>query len=103
MPTVLSNVRYQGQPGRHLLALSSSQFDPTETWAAPDLRSAKALFVPWSSVISYLALHGHAPAGGSHGNSHPTTRTYTRTGRRGGHLADRSASAAGADACGRIS
>jgi hypothetical protein len=29
--------------------------DPTETWAAPDLRSAKALFVPWSGVISYIA------------------------------------------------
>ena len=31
MPTVLINVRYQGQLGRHLLTRSSSQFDPTET------------------------------------------------------------------------
>src|ERR1700736_6827234 len=31
MPTVSGNVRYQGQPGRHLLTLSSSQYDPTET------------------------------------------------------------------------
>jgi hypothetical protein len=27
-PTASSNVRYQGQPGRHLLAPSFSQFDP---------------------------------------------------------------------------
>ena len=25
------NVRYQGQPGKHMLALSSSQFDPERT------------------------------------------------------------------------
>ena len=34
VPTASSNVRYQGQPGRHLLAMSSSQFDPTETSAS---------------------------------------------------------------------
>jgi hypothetical protein len=28
------NVRYRGQPGRHLLTLSSSQFDPRPTSAA---------------------------------------------------------------------
>jgi hypothetical protein len=28
VPTASSNVRYQGQPGRHLLALSFSQSDP---------------------------------------------------------------------------
>jgi ABC-type uncharacterized transport system substrate-binding protein len=44
--------------------LSSSEIDPTETWAAPDFHRARALFVPWSSVISYLALHGHNPVGG---------------------------------------
>jgi hypothetical protein len=27
------DVCYEGQPGRHLLALSSSQFDPFRTWA----------------------------------------------------------------------
>jgi hypothetical protein len=26
--TALSKVRFQGQPGRHLLALNSSQFEP---------------------------------------------------------------------------
>jgi hypothetical protein len=30
-PTALSKVRSQGQPGRHLLSLSSSQFDPERT------------------------------------------------------------------------
>jgi hypothetical protein len=30
MPDV--NVRYRGQPGKHMLALSSSQFDPTQTF-----------------------------------------------------------------------
>jgi hypothetical protein len=35
MPTALRNVRYQGQSGKHLLALSSSGFDPIS-----DLRSA---------------------------------------------------------------
>src|SRR4051812_44675112 len=28
VPTALSKVRFQGQPGRHVLALSFSQFDP---------------------------------------------------------------------------
>jgi hypothetical protein len=31
VPTASSNVRYQGQPGRHLLAMGSSQFDPERT------------------------------------------------------------------------
>jgi hypothetical protein len=26
-----ANVRYEGQPGKHMLALSSSQFDPERT------------------------------------------------------------------------
>jgi hypothetical protein len=34
MPTALGNVRFQGQRGRHMLALSSSQFDPPQTLAA---------------------------------------------------------------------
>ena len=29
-----------------MLNVSSSHFDPTETWAAQDFRSAKALFAP---------------------------------------------------------
>jgi hypothetical protein len=28
VPTALTNVRFLGQPGSHLLTLSSSQFDP---------------------------------------------------------------------------
>jgi hypothetical protein len=31
VPTALSKVRFLGQPGRHLLALSFSQFDPSAT------------------------------------------------------------------------
>jgi hypothetical protein len=34
MPTPLRNVRSQGQTGNHVLALSFSGFDPTETLAA---------------------------------------------------------------------
>jgi hypothetical protein len=33
VPTVLSNVRFQGYFGRLLLGLSSSQFDPERTWS----------------------------------------------------------------------
>jgi hypothetical protein len=33
LPTALRKVRFQGQAGRHLLALSSSQFDPNRTSA----------------------------------------------------------------------
>src|SRR5258708_18515425 len=32
MPTASSNVRFQGQLGKHLFSLSFSQFDPTETF-----------------------------------------------------------------------
>ena len=31
MPTALRNVRYQGQSGKHVLALSFSGFDPEQT------------------------------------------------------------------------
>jgi hypothetical protein len=31
VPTVLGNVRFQGQSRRHVLTLSSSDFDPSET------------------------------------------------------------------------
>ena len=31
MPTAVRDVRSQGQSGKHMLGLSSSQFDPTET------------------------------------------------------------------------
>jgi len=33
MTTALRNVRSRGQSGKHLLALSSSDFDPTRTFA----------------------------------------------------------------------
>src|SRR5258708_31240961 len=33
MPTASSNVRIRGQSGKHMLVLSSSQFDPNETSA----------------------------------------------------------------------
>src|SRR5690348_17315473 len=89
------------KPARKVRCPSNSP--QTETWAAPDLRGTKALFVPCSSVISYPALHGLASAGGSHGNSHPTTRIYTRTGRRGGNMAARGAGATGGVARDRIS
>jgi len=36
MPTASSNVRFQGQLGKHLLALSFSQFDPNETFPGPE-------------------------------------------------------------------
>jgi hypothetical protein len=42
MPTALRNVRYQGQSGSHMLALSFSGFDPKLTWAAWPLMSAVA-------------------------------------------------------------
>jgi hypothetical protein len=35
-----SNVRYQGQPGRHLLAMSSSQFDP-HVWSGRALQEVR--------------------------------------------------------------
>jgi hypothetical protein len=36
VPTELSKVRFRRQSGRHLLTLSSSQFDPEPTWGAED-------------------------------------------------------------------
>src|SRR5712664_4354336 len=36
MPTALSNVRVRGAGGKHLLVLSSSQFDPERTLIAED-------------------------------------------------------------------
>jgi hypothetical protein len=38
--------RFGVEIGHHRLIASISAFDPTETWAAQDFRSAKALFVP---------------------------------------------------------
>ncbi len=35
MPITLRDVRFQGQSGKHMLALSFSGFDPTRTLGAP--------------------------------------------------------------------
>src|SRR4029453_10726561 len=68
--------------------------DPTETWAAQDFRSAKALFVPSlkRDIVPSIACT-RPPTGGSHGNPPPTARIHIHTGRRG-VVAARSASAA---------
>ena len=52
MPTASSNVRVREQSGKHMLAMSSSQFDPTETLAAPNGNTLDAGFSP----IKVLAL-----------------------------------------------
>jgi hypothetical protein len=39
MPIASSNVRVRGQSGKHLLALSFSQFDPMPTLGADTARS----------------------------------------------------------------
>jgi hypothetical protein len=46
LPILHNHVRLARQTGNHLNLLSISADDPTETWAAQDFRSAKALFVP---------------------------------------------------------
>ncbi len=51
MPTVLSNVRFQGA-GRYLLILSSSQFDPYQTWVT---EQAHLKFLFWSQPLSARA------------------------------------------------
>jgi hypothetical protein len=42
MPTALRNVRYQGQSGKHVLALSFSGFDPERTFLDLDLSRSAA-------------------------------------------------------------
>jgi hypothetical protein len=64
MSLISLNVRFQGQPGPHLLAVSFSQFDPTETWAAQEFRSAKALFVPSLKRDIVLSIGMHTTSGG---------------------------------------
>src|SRR5713101_6163043 len=44
MPTASSNVRFQGQLGKHLLALSFSQFDPLRTWGIAGRRPTIVLY-----------------------------------------------------------
>src|SRR3954451_11662989 len=79
----------------------TAEVDPTETWAAQDFRSAKALFVP-SLKRDIVPFYWHAhdlQREGSHGNPHPTARIHIHTRRYGGRVAARGARAAaeGAD------
>src|SRR5215510_1229928 len=77
--------------------------DPTETWAAQDFRSAKALFVPSlkRDIVPLLHAHNLRPEG-SHGNPHPTARIHVHTGRRSSCVAARGAGAAGGNSGGWI-
>jgi hypothetical protein len=50
MPTLLRDVRFQGQSGKHVLALSFSGFDPQETSRAQNLRHA---FIPSNSPFEF--------------------------------------------------
>src|SRR5262245_30669010 len=71
--------------------------DPTETWAAQDFRSAKALCVP-SLKRDIVPLYWHAHdlrREGSHGNPHPAARIRIHTGRRSSRVAGCGARAAG--------
>src|SRR3954464_7304914 len=72
--------------------------DPSETCAAQNLRSAKAVFVPSlkRDIVPSIACT-RPPAGGSHGNPPPTARIHIHTGRRGGRVAARGARAAADD------
>ena len=90
---VLQHIR--GRTGKHVLGLSLSGFDPTETCAAQDFRSAKVLFVPSlkRDIFPSIACT-RPPARGSHGNPHPTARIHIHTWRRSSCVAARSARAA---------
>ena len=81
-----------------------TRLSPTETWAAQDFRSAKALFVPSlkRDIVPPIACT-RPPAGGSHGNPHPTARIHIHTGRRSSCVAARGAGAAAGNAGDRIS
>jgi hypothetical protein len=56
--TPAEDVRYRRNSGKHLLAMSSSQFDPTETLAVPDDNSLDAGF----SHIKALHLAARMPS-----------------------------------------
>ena len=95
----IRNVRFHGESwrlsGRATEIAQSDVHDPTETWAAQDFRSAKALFVPSlkRDIVPSIACT-RPPAGGSHGNPHPTARIHIHTGRRSSCVAARGARAA---------
>jgi hypothetical protein len=52
-------VRFRCKSGHTADITAMTGFDPFETYAVQDFRSAKVLFVPSLSVISFLLLHAH--------------------------------------------
>ena len=72
--------RFWGQTGHIVLIPSFSALDPTETWAAQDFRSAKALFVPSLKRDIVPLLRDDLRREGSHGNPHPTAGIHIHTG-----------------------
>src|SRR5260370_31542976 len=66
MPVAFADVRSWGQTGKHLLDLSLTGFDPSETWEAPNFRTAKGLSFLRQSVLSSALLHGHDPRAEGH-------------------------------------
>src|SRR5262245_29229438 len=92
-----------GQTGHWSRHGRRAAFDPTETWAAQNFRTAKALFVFSQSVISSPPLHGMTPTGGSHGNLHPTARIHIHVPPQfGSRVAARGAGAAAGYASDRV-
>src|SRR5262245_26917944 len=77
--------------------------DPTETLAASDFRTAKALFVPslTRDIVPSVCMD-MTPTGGSHDSLHSTARIHIRTGQRGGCVAGGGASATASDASDRV-
>src|SRR6267154_4040413 len=72
MPTAVRDVRSQGQSGKHMLGLSSSQFDPqrTSSWLWPALASALVAndwTVELTGLITSRGQRNLAPAGARSG------------------------------------
>src|SRR6267143_5282256 len=80
MPTASSNVRVRGQRGKHMLVLSSSQFDPERTFERVLPNSDLAL-VNTVSVISPLN-RVLTPGLWAHNVAGPKSLARTRLGRR---------------------
>jgi hypothetical protein len=57
MPTALRNVRYQGQSGKHVLALSFSGFDPS-VWTGRALQAGCEQMEGVVLLICIRPLHG---------------------------------------------
>src|SRR5258708_4586990 len=58
------DVRFRGKSGRAADITGTTEFDPTETWAAQDFRSAKALFVPSLKRDIVPSIGMHTASGG---------------------------------------